>query len=146
MLATGESGAPFPRERFVNVIAQQNGNDTSPDAPPAEGAEGVARPGLLSRSLYATGYYLSYSVTYPTLLVVSVLHTNNAACRGLHDGAVAAKQTNQRVQAQVSAATSAVAHKVGDTYASVAQKVQERVESVQDTVAERRLNRRLAKA
>ena len=70
--------------------------------------------------------------------MASVLPTNNAACGGLRDGAVAASgQASERVNERICAATSAVADKAGDVYAGAARKVQEKVESVQDAIAER---------
>lgn len=109
-----------------------------------EAAESTTR-GILARSFYSTGYYLSYGVVFPCSWVASVLPTNNAACGGLRDGAVAAGAASERVNERICAATSAVADKAGDVYAGAARKVQEKVESVQDAIAERRA-RRIAQA
>lgn len=46
----------------------------------------------VSRAVYATCYYASYGVVFPTVFVASLLPLNNAVGYGLVDGAAAAKE------------------------------------------------------
>ena len=46
---------------------------------------------FLSRMTYNTGYYVSYSVVFPTLLLVRIIPGAQAVVSGFVDGAVAAR-------------------------------------------------------
>lgn len=126
-------------------MIQPNHEDSGEATEPNADAN-VERPGLVSRSCYSAGYYFAYGVAFPTLLVASVLPTDNALGHGLADGGSAAKDASQRANRRICDATSAVGKKAGDGYAGVASSVQGRVEAVQDKIAERRYRRRIAPA
>jgi len=53
-----------------------------------------------SKTVYATCYYTSYGVVFPTLLIVSLLPSENAIGYGLGDGARAARDAVAELQAQ----------------------------------------------
>ena len=53
-----------------------------------------------SKPIYATCYYTSYGVVFPTLLIVSLLPSENAIGYGLGDGARAARDAVADLQAQ----------------------------------------------
>src|SRR5262245_47908105 len=53
-----------------------------------------------SKTVYATCYYTSYGVVFPTLLIVSFLPSENAIGYGLGDGARAARDAVADLQAQ----------------------------------------------
>jgi hypothetical protein len=108
--------------------------------------DAVSSPGIVSRSFYSAGYYVSYGIVFPTLWLTSVLPTNNVVGAGLGDGAKAAGQASERAHQKISSTTHAAGQKMGDAYAGVARRVQERVESVQDSIAERKYRRRLTSA
>ena len=95
-------------------------------------------PGLLYRAIYGMGYYLSFGIMFPTMLVVRAIPLDNAFGDGLCDGTLAAKDSSAAVYVGMGRAANSVATKAGDLYAGVSRKVQERVEAVQDTLAERR--------
>lgn len=112
--------------------------------PPAE--RPAPPPGIVYRAVYGFGYYLSYGVMLPTLLVVRAIPLNNALGHGLWDGTLAAGATSAAAHEAMRQTAGSVATKAGDVYAGVSRKVQERVEAVQDALAERRHRRQLAAA
>ena len=61
----------------------------------------------MSKSIYATCYYLSYGVVFPTLLVASVIPMNNPIGHGITDGAAAAKDAVQHLKDRRAAAKAA---------------------------------------
>lgn len=101
------------------------------------------QPGVMGRAVYAFGYWVSFGVSLPTMLVVRALPLDNALGWGLRDGARAADQAALDTHVRLGYAAGAVANKANDTYAGVTQFVQERVERVQDKMAERRHRRGL---
>jgi hypothetical protein len=52
-----------------------------------------------SKVVYATCYYLSYGVVFPTVLVASYIPTNNPIAHGLIDGAHAAAEAVRKARA-----------------------------------------------
>src|SRR5262245_9256590 len=103
---------------------------TVPATPPAQ-TSAVDQPGLVYRAVYGFGYYLSFGIMLPTLLVVRALPLNNALGHGLRDGTLAAGETSAAAHAAMRRAAGTVVTRAGDAYAGVARKVQERVEAVQ---------------
>src|SRR5262245_54245295 len=101
-------------------------------------------PGLLYRAFYGVGYYLSFGIMFPTMLVVRAIPLDNAFGDGLCDGTLAAKDSSAAVYVGMNRAANSVAHKAGDLYAGVSRRVQERVEMVQDGLAERRHQKQIA--
>ena len=80
------------------VDASQTGENgqlaaTSQEAPPAE-AGPVEAPSLVLRAVYGFGYYLSFGVMFPTLLVVRAIPLDNALGHGMWDGTLAAAGTS----------------------------------------------------
>ena len=55
---------------------------------------------IISKSVYGVCYGLSYGLVFPTMLLVSILPTNNAFCHGLADGARAANDSVSRLRAK----------------------------------------------
>lgn len=53
----------------------------------------------ISRTVYAACYCVSYGVVFPTMLVCSLVPTNNAFGHGLVDGAHAAQDAVRQMQA-----------------------------------------------
>ncbi len=54
----------------------------------------------VSKSVYATCYYLSYGVVFPTLLVAGLFPKNNPLYYGFVDGAHAAQDTIENMNAR----------------------------------------------
>ena len=111
----------------------------------AEGAAPVPNSNMVAKGIYASSYYLAFSVVYPPLLLANMLPKSSVG-RGLTDGAKAAQHSNELVRATVVKTTTATLEKVGDAYTGVAVRVSERMEGIQDTIAERRYHRRAATA
>ena len=118
---------------------------TTSENPPAE-QPAAEQPGIVYRAVYGFGYYLSFGVMLPTLLVVRAIPLNNALGHGLWDGTVAAGATSAAAHAAMRQAAGAVATRAGNVYAGVSRRVQERVEAMQDALAERRHRRQIAAA
>jgi hypothetical protein len=57
---------------------------------------------FLSRFVYTTSYTLSYGVVFPATLLARSIPRNNAAVRGLIDGAKAATEKVDQIQAHES--------------------------------------------
>ena len=129
-----------------NSQSDENGQlatttDTSATEPDQNGPTG-----LIYRAVYGFGYYLSFGIMFPTLLVVRAIPLDNALGHGLCDGTLAAKDSSAAAHASMRRGAEAVSNKVSDMYAGVARKVQERVEVVQDSLAERRHRKQIAAA
>jgi hypothetical protein len=89
--------------------------------------------GVLYNSVYSACYYLSFGLTFPTLLVARALPTTRAARRGFRDGATAAKGSVGHLRERTGHAVNAAAQRCGET-----------VEGIQDRIAERKHQRQLA--
>jgi len=126
--------------------AKNENQMTNPSAPEINIPEPQAsdEPGFLYRAVYGVGYYLSFGIMFPTMLIVRAIPLDNAFGDGLCDGTLAAKDSSAAVYAGVKSTANSVAHKAGDLYAGVSRKVQERVEAVQDTLAARRHQKQIA--
>ena len=64
----------------------------------------------VSRAVYATCYYVSYGVVFPTVFVASLLPLNNAFGYGLADGASAAKEAVAAMRSRRQARREAAQH------------------------------------
>lgn len=105
---------------------------------------GDDRPAV-SRWIYQCSYCASYSVSYPTLLLVSSLPSDNALIRGVADGGKAGStqgtQIGQRLMHRAVGAASAktrAATVLADAYCAVAKKAALAIERIEDRLAERR--------
>ena len=58
---------------------------------------------VVSKTVYASCYYASYGVVFPSLVVASVVPKNNILVYGLNDGAKAAKDAVQSLRERRSA-------------------------------------------
>lgn len=56
------------------------------------------QPGLLSRCVYTTAYYVAFGVAYPAQLIAKGTPTENAVVQGVRDGAAAAQQDVRRLR------------------------------------------------
>jgi hypothetical protein len=61
-------------------------------------APGIGR--AISKTIYATCYYTSYGIVFPTLLISSLLPLDNAVGYGLADGARAARDAIEDLKVQ----------------------------------------------
>lgn len=64
---------------------------------------------ILSKSAYATCYYVSYGVVFPTMLVAGLFPKNNPLYYGLVDGASAAKESVHKMHERRAAMKAALA-------------------------------------
>jgi hypothetical protein len=72
--------------------ARRGARDGAADAREAATRTWAATSLFMSRFVYTTCYTVSYGVVFPTTLFAQAIPTNNAAVRGLIDGAHAAVQ------------------------------------------------------
>ena len=99
---------------------------------------------VAGRSAYSLGYYVSFGISYPAMLLASFVPRDSALARGARDGASGASAASERVQAQAAAMASATREKVGGAYVTVVSSVGKRVEGIQDALAERAHRRSIA--
>lgn len=75
--------------------------------------------GRVSRMLYATGYYISFSVTWPSLMIANLVPAGSTVRQGLSDGAYDAAEARHRIGAKVSQAAGAAGDKIGEAYSTL---------------------------
>lgn len=78
-----------PDEEQTEEAAETNESSSSWYATALEG---------INKTIYKSGYYLSYGVVFPTCFIAGLVPTDNAMGRGLIDGAHAARDAVQRMR------------------------------------------------
>jgi hypothetical protein len=127
------------RAHHENQVAATSAPELNIPDPPAED-----EPGLIYRTVYRLGYFLSFGVMFPTFMIVRAIPLNNAFGDGLCDGTLAAKDTSARAYSGIRRTGESIAQKASDVYAGVTRSFQDRVEAVQDALAERRYRQQIA--
>jgi hypothetical protein len=85
------SNGPLARTGTLDIVTQA-ARDGASDAREAAARTWAASSVFASRFVYTTFYTLSYGVVFPTTLLAQAVPRNNAAVRGLIEGAQAARQ------------------------------------------------------
>jgi hypothetical protein len=118
----------------------------APPLTPTEHPAAASAPnrGPIGRAAYGFGYYLSFGVSFPFMMIASFIPAESTLGLGLSHGATDAIESSERVQAKAAAAVCAASDKVGGAYTRVRAGVAERIEAVQDKLAEKKYNRRIA--
>jgi hypothetical protein len=79
-------------------VVKRAAQDGAADAREAAHRTWAATSLFMSRFVYTTCYTLSYGVVFPVTLCVQAIPRDNAAVRGLIDGAQAAKHKVEEIQ------------------------------------------------
>lgn len=90
--ATVLSTKSFPDGSGTMAIAVQAARQGAADAKEAAARAWSAGGAFLVQAVYNTTYTLSYGLVFPVALVAQAIPRNNAAVRGLIDGAHAATE------------------------------------------------------
>jgi hypothetical protein len=94
----GDNREPLDSSAGALEIAARAARDGAADAREAATRVWSATSLFVSRFVYTTCYTVSYGVVFPTMLLAHSIPKNNAAVRGLVDGAEAAIQKVDRVR------------------------------------------------
>lgn len=90
--STSSDNGTSPRDAFeqaskVLAVAAQDAGPEWDERPSAWATAGET----VSKTIYATCYYCSFGVVFPTMLLASLIPKENAIVHGLVDGAAAAR-------------------------------------------------------
>ena len=94
--ATAVSTESFPGGSGTMEIAVQAARQGAADAKDAAERAWSASGVILARAVYNTAYTVSYGLVFPVALVAQAIPRDNAAVRGLIDGANAASRAPTR--------------------------------------------------
>src|SRR5262245_48524665 len=114
-------------ERRMDQANKENQMTATPPDVNIPNPEDNDEPGLIYRAIYGVGYYLSFGIMFPTLLIVRAIPLDNAFGDGLCDGTLAAKDSSAAAYIGMKRTATSIVHKAGDAYAGVSRKMQERV-------------------
>jgi hypothetical protein len=90
--ATAVSAESFPIGSGTVEVAVQAARQGAADAKAAAERAWSASRAFLTRAVYNTSYAVSYGLVFPVAFVAQAIPRDNAAVRGLIDGAHAASQ------------------------------------------------------
>jgi hypothetical protein len=90
--ATALSTESFPVGSGTIAVAVQAARQGAADAKEAAARAWSGGGAFLARAVYNTTYTLSYGLVFPVAFVAQAIPRNNAAVRGLIDGAHAARE------------------------------------------------------
>lgn len=96
---TASSTEPFPSPNGTLELARQAARDGAADAREAAEKAWSSASLFVSRFVYTTSYTVSYGVVFPSMLLARAVPKDNAAVRGLIDGAHAAIRKVDEIRA-----------------------------------------------